>query len=140
MYTRHSSRPQRAAKRSFQKSPSPDEDVVQRRVRSRRQRRTEATEVDTGRRDIIDIINDTQDGLKTVEIADEGLDHSDEDSVASGPSIFHHTTASDGTRQQDLCPACRRLFHRAKRMKAPIKNKLLDNSEQSFSVCARRLQ
>lgn len=154
MYTRHSSRLSRSAKRSLQRSPSPDEDLVQRRVRSKRQRRTEATEVNTGKRDIIDIIDDTQDeklasaedGLKTVDIDDKGLDDSNEDcasvtsSVASGPSIFHHSTLSDGRPQQDLCSACRKLFQRAKRMKAPIKNKLLDNGEQSFLVSARRSQ
>ncbi|KAG7227345.1 hypothetical protein INR49_000350 [Caranx melampygus] len=151
MHTRHSSRLSRAAKKSLHKSPSTDEDFVQRKVRSKRQRRTEATEVNTGKgskRDIIDVINDRQDEkpvyeedeLKTVEIADKGLDESDEDcasvtsSVASGPSIFHHTTSNEGIPLQDLCAACQKLFQRAKRMKAPIKDKLLDNDPKSL-IC-----
>lgn len=153
MYPRGSSRPPKASKRSPQRSPSPVEEVIQRRLRGKRQRsglrKTEAADsvvnTDEGReRDIIDIINTTHDAqrvaeddeVKFVEVADKGVDESDEDcasvtsSVASGPSIL----LKKPKKQTPLCSACRKLYQKAKKMKAPIKNKLLDNGECTFSL------
>ncbi|XP_018532971.1 uncharacterized protein si:ch211-227n13.3 isoform X2 [Lates calcarifer] len=153
MYLRRSSRLPQASKKSPQRSPSPHEEVIQRKLRGKRrgtwQRKTEADEgvVNTdkkSKRDIIDIINDTRDASvaekdegKFVEIADKGVDESDDDccsvnsSIASGPSLLPHT--SKQRPAQGLCSACHKLYQRAKKMKAPIKNKLLNNDPKSLT-------
>ncbi|XP_056248240.1 uncharacterized protein si:ch211-227n13.3 isoform X1 [Seriola aureovittata] len=156
MNPRRSSRLPKAAKKSPQRSPSRNEEVIQRKLRSKRQRtgqrKTEAGDgvinTDEGsNRDIIDIINYThdvkcvaeEDEGKLVEIADNGVDESDEDcasvtsSVASGPSVLYHTTSKKRRRPRDLCSACQKLYQRAKKMKAQIKNKLLDNDPKSLT-------
>ncbi|XP_022610600.1 uncharacterized protein LOC111228809 isoform X2 [Seriola dumerili] len=156
MNPRRSSRLPKAAKKSPQRSPSPNEEGIQRKLRSKKQRtgqrKTEAGDgvinTDEGsNRDIIDIINYThdvkcvaeEDEGKFVEIADKGVDESDEDcasvtsSVASGPSVLYHTTSKKRRRPRDLCSACQKLYQRAKKMKAQIKNKLLDNDPKSLT-------
>lgn len=152
MYPRRSSRPPKASKSSPQRSPSPVEEVIQRRLRGKR-RRTGLRKAEAGDgvvsthegkdRDIIDIINTAHDAqrvaeddeVKFVEVSDKGVDESDEDcvsvtsSVASGPSVLYKKQ-----RPQGFCSACRKLYQKAKKMKAPIKNKLLDNGECSRSL------
>ncbi|XP_071347898.1 uncharacterized protein [Trachinotus anak] len=155
MYPRRSSRLPKVSKKSPLRSPSPDEEVIQRKLRGKR-RRTGQRTTDTGNgvvktdkdsnRDIINIISDTQDARQVaeevegevVEIVDEGVDESDEDcgsissSVASGPSVLYHTMAKK-QRPQDLCSACQKLYQRVKKMKAPVKKKLLDNDPKSLT-------
>ncbi|GLD51375.1 uncharacterized protein AKAME5_000444600 [Lates japonicus] len=155
MYPRRSSRLPQASKKSPQRSPSPNEEVIQRKLRGKRrgawQRKTKADEgvVNTdkrSKRDIIDIINDTRDASvaekdegKFVAIADKGVDESDDDccsvnsSIASGPSLLPHTSPRKQRPAQGLCSACQKLYQRAKKMKAPIKNKLLDNDPKSLT-------
>ncbi|XP_044074946.1 uncharacterized protein si:ch211-227n13.3 isoform X2 [Siniperca chuatsi] len=156
MYQRRSSRLLKASKKSPQRSPSPNEDVIQRRFRGKRQR-TGLREAEAGdsavntvggwHRDILDIINSTHDAkrvaeedeVKFVEVADKGVDESDEDcasvtsSIASGPSLLYNTTTKKPRPSQGLCSACRTLYQKAKKMKAPIKNKLLDNDPKSLT-------
>ena len=162
MYSRRSTRLTRAQKRSPQRSPSPYEETINRRLRGKRQwtgqRRTESGEdvvkTDEGSNsDIISIISITPDAKRVneedkgtvIEISDDGLEESDEDtgsggsSIASGPSILYHSTTTTKTQRpsQDLCSACKMLYQKAKRMKAPIKNKLLENGECTcYLVCA----
>ncbi|XP_039999469.1 uncharacterized protein si:ch211-227n13.3 isoform X2 [Xiphias gladius] len=156
MYPRRSARLTKSHKRSPQRSPSPNEEVIQRKLRVKRQRtgqrKTEAGDgavnTDEGsNRDIIDIINDTHDAKrmaeedegKFVEVADKGVDESDEDcgsgtsSIASGPSLLYHTTTKKRRPSRDLCSACKKLYQKAKKSKAPIKNKLLDNNPKSLT-------
>ncbi|XP_008286733.1 uncharacterized protein LOC103362218 isoform X2 [Stegastes partitus] len=153
MCPQHSTRLPKASKNRPQKSPVSDEDVIQRRLKSQRrrtwQRKTEADDsvVDTDerrQRDLIDIIDCTHDDEnvtmeQTVEINDTGLTESDEDcisvcsSIASGPSLLHHATPKKPKPSQGLCSACRKIYQKAKRTKAPIKNKLLDIDPESLT-------
>lgn len=149
MYTR------RTTRKSPRRSPSPKEEVIQRRLRGRRQgtglRKTKAGDSvvhtdDGGKRDIIDIINSThakhaeEDEGKFIEVADEGVEELDEDSssvsssIASGPSLLHNIAPKKPRPLQGMCSACQKLYQKAKRMKAPIKNKLLDNGECTDNV------
>ncbi|XP_041805746.1 uncharacterized protein si:ch211-227n13.3 isoform X2 [Chelmon rostratus] len=148
MYTR------RTTRKSPRRSPSPKEEVIQRRLRGRRQgtglRKTKAGDSvvhtdDGGKRDIIDIINSThakhaeEDEGKFIEVADEGVEELDEDSssvsssIASGPSLLHNIAPKKPRPLQGMCSACQKLYQKAKRMKAPIKNKLLDNDPKSLT-------
>lgn len=146
MYPRRSSRLPKASKKSPKRNPSSDEDVFQRRLKGKRQRtgqrRTKSVNgvvnADERGRDIIDIINGTheaehvaeEDEGAFVEVADKGVDESDEDccsvtsSVASGPSLSYYARPTHGQ-----CSACQKLYQKARSMKAAIKNKLLDNGE-----------
>ncbi|XP_054452495.1 uncharacterized protein si:ch211-227n13.3 isoform X2 [Anoplopoma fimbria] len=157
MYPKSSSRLPKASKKRPQRSPSPNEEVIKRKLRGKRQkaglRETEADDnlVNTDEKkdqDIIDIINSTRDArraaeeaeVKFVEVTDEGVDDSDEDcgsvtsSIASGPSVLHNSVSPKKLRpSQGLCSACKTLFQKAKKMKAPIKNKLLDNDPKSLT-------
>ncbi|XP_070830868.1 uncharacterized protein [Chaetodon trifascialis] len=146
----------RTSKKSPPGSPNPEEEVIQRRFRGRRQRaglrKTKASDsvacTDEGRgRDIIDIINSThgakhvaeEDEGKFVKVADEGVEQSDEDcssvssSIASGPSLHYSVSPKKPKPLQGVCSACRKLYQKAKKMKAPIKNKLLDNDPKSLT-------
>ncbi|XP_040910320.1 uncharacterized protein si:ch211-227n13.3 [Toxotes jaculatrix] len=155
MYLRRSSRIPKSSRKSPQRSPSPNE-VIQRKLRSKRQRigqrKTEAGDGvvytdERNNRDIINIIDDTHDTKcvseedegKFVEVTDKGVDESDDDcasvtsSIASGPSVLYHTTPKKWRPSLDLCSACQKLYQKAKKMKAPIKNKLLDNDPESLT-------
>ncbi|XP_028283525.1 uncharacterized protein LOC114449880 isoform X2 [Parambassis ranga] len=152
MYPKHSSRLQKASKKSPQSSPTQNEEVIQRRLRSRRRRTDlkkaepgETTVADEGKvRDILDVINSShdvecvsEDEEKITEITDKRLDDSDEechsvcDSTASGPSLAYRQTLKKPS--QNLCSSCRKLYQRAKRIKKPIKSKLLDNDPMSMT-------
>ncbi|KAM6919599.1 uncharacterized protein PEZ65_011691 isoform 2-T2 [Lycodopsis pacificus] len=158
MYPRHSSRQPKASKRSPQRSPSPNEEVIQRRWRGKRQRtglrETEADDnlVNTDEeedRDIIDVINGTlqarrvaeEDEVQFAEVTDKGVDDSGDDcvsvtsSIASGPSVRQNSVSPKTLRPpQVLCSACKTLYYqKAKKMKAPIKSKLLDNDPNSLT-------
>ncbi|XP_068427196.1 uncharacterized protein si:ch211-227n13.3 isoform X2 [Clinocottus analis] len=153
MYPRRSSRLPKASKRSPQRSCSPSEDVIQRKRRNKRRRtalrETEAHDdiVDadeTKDRDIIDIINSEcvaeEEEIMCVEVADDGVDDSDDDCVsvtssfASGPSFLHNSVSPKKLRpSQGLCLACKTVYQKARKIKAPIKNKLLDNDPKSLT-------
>ena len=142
MYSRHSSRIKKASKKSPQRSPSPNEEDIQRKLRGKkRQEKTEAGdgEVNTNKlsnRDLIDIINDMHDAKPLAEeVEGKSVDESDEDcvsvssSIASGPSTFCPTNLKRWSALQSLCLACQKLYQRAEKLKTPIKDKLLDNGE-----------
>ncbi|XP_062285324.1 uncharacterized protein si:ch211-227n13.3 isoform X1 [Scomber scombrus] len=154
MFTKHSSRLQNSSKKNAQESPSPNKDVIQRRLRSRRhptwQKEADDGEVNTdegSRLDIIDLINSThdeehvavEDDGKFVEVPDKGVDESDEDcgsdngSIVSGPSFLQLNSPKKLKPLYGLCQACRKLYQKAKKMKAPIKDKLLDNDPSSLT-------
>uniref|UniRef100_UPI0037E8C7D9 uncharacterized protein n=1 Tax=Semicossyphus pulcher TaxID=241346 RepID=UPI0037E8C7D9 len=158
MYPRRSSRGPKPSPTTLQRSPSPN-DIIQRRSMGKRQRKTglqktnsskSAINTDEGRGcDILDIINRThsakgviegviKDEGKCVEVADKGVDESDEDcvsvsSIASGPSLLSKATPKTAKPSLGLCSACQKLYQKAKRMKAPIKDKLLDNDPKSLT-------
>ncbi|KAA8587447.1 uncharacterized protein si:ch211-227n13.3 isoform X2 [Etheostoma spectabile] len=155
MYHQRPSRLPKASKNNPQRSPSPNEEVIQRKLKSKRQRtgprKIEAGDnivnTDEGKdRDIIDIINSTHDGKdveeyegKSVEVVDEGVDESDEDccsvssSVASGPSFLRNASPKKPRPSQGLCSDCQNLYRKAKKIKAPMKSKLLNNDPKSLT-------
>lgn len=135
MYPRRSSRSTKGSKQKAQRSPSPKKDVPHRPGGKRL------------RKDIIDLIDSSYDEDKEDEenvhlVLDNGVYNSDDDdgcdsdisSVASGPSVLCKSFARKVRPSQPLCSACQKLFQKAKKMKAPIKNKLLDNGEHTNSV------
>lgn len=149
MCPQRSNRQPRASKKNTKTSPAPEEEVIQRQLRGRRRRGKGSTGDSlciagegTGC-DILDIITTQEekhvgeeDGGKAVEIADKELDDLDEDrvsvcsSTASGPS-FYHSTYRKARPSQNLCLACQKLYQKAKKIKTPIINKLLDNDPMS---------
>ncbi|XP_035491797.1 uncharacterized protein si:ch211-227n13.3 isoform X2 [Scophthalmus maximus] len=157
MYPQRSSRPRRPSEKNPLRSSSPEEEEdVKLRGRRRRagQRTTNASRgvvnTDEGsNRDMIDAIDDAQYGKrgaeeeeadgKFVEVADKGVDESDEDcdsvnsSICSGPSILHPTTHNTRVPSQNLCSPCREMYKKAKATRAPIKDKLLDNDPKSLT-------
>ncbi|KAF0047312.1 hypothetical protein F2P81_000945 [Scophthalmus maximus] len=126
MYPQRSSRPRRPSEKNPLRSSSPEEEEdVKLRGRRRRagQRTTNASRgvvnTDEGsNRDMIDAIDDAQYGKrgaeeeeadgKFVEVADKGVDESDEDcdsvnsSICSGPSILHPTTHNTRVPSQNF--------------------------------------
>ncbi|XP_029308716.1 uncharacterized protein LOC115022051 isoform X1 [Cottoperca gobio] len=148
MYPRRSSSRSKASKRSPQRSPSPTEEVIQRRLKGKRQRTgMKKTKTDEWRdRDIIDVINSTRDAKgvaeedegKFVEMTDK-VDELDEDcvsvtsSIDSGPSLQHNASSKKLSPSQGLCSACRTLYQKAKKMKTQMKDKRLDNDPKSLT-------
>ncbi|XP_026169984.1 uncharacterized protein LOC113134712 isoform X2 [Mastacembelus armatus] len=146
MSPKRSSRLSRASKKNLWRNSSPNEETVQCRASLRQktgQRKTKAVEgpADTpaGRgRDIINIINSSheaehvEDEETFVHVAEKGLNNEDEDSDASstvsGPSRLNPVIPT-----QHLCPACQKLYQKARKMKKPIKNKLLNNDPKSLT-------
>ncbi|KAM8728716.1 uncharacterized protein AB9X84_001912 isoform 1-T1 [Acanthopagrus schlegelii] len=155
MSPRHSPRVSKASKKSSQKSGNPVKEVQPQRLKGKRPKRgLKKAKVDdsigntdeASDRDILDIINGTNAARRVakeeerfVKVTDEGVAESDEDrysvasSVASGPSLLHNTTAKKRRPWKGECSACRKLYQKAKRMKAAIKNKLLDNDPSSLT-------
>ncbi|XP_029381236.1 uncharacterized protein LOC115058068 [Echeneis naucrates] len=147
--SRCSSKLSTAPKKSPQRSPSPDEGVIQRKLRSKRWRnRSRKTD---GGNSVFNADNGSSGGIAVdaqdapvaeedeygfIKITDKGVDDSDEDSVtssiASGPSVLYNTMSRKQRPPQ--CSACQKLYQRAKKMKAPIKSKLLDTDPKS-STC-----
>ncbi|TNN48213.1 hypothetical protein EYF80_041572 [Liparis tanakae] len=140
MFPRRSSRPPKAAKRS----PSPSEEAIQRRSRGKR-RRTGPRETEEDDHDILDLINGTpvadeeEAEDKFFEVTDGGVDESDDDccsvsSIASGPSVLRHGVSTEKRRpSQGLCAACRALYQKTRKTKAPRINKLSDNDPKSLT-------
>lgn len=96
-------------------------------------------------RDLLDIIdtNEAQDASTDQEVhadaATGGGCDSDEDrhsvsSLSSGPSAPHGTTHKNPRPSSAMCSVCHKLHQKAKRMKAPNKDKLPDNSEYTGCV------
>ena len=131
-----SSRVLKASKKSAKKSPKPSEEEVQpRRINERRRNSLGKRERDEGKgHDIIDIINssgsaervaDREFAELTDDVSHEGFDS--DWSIVSGPSLLQPTTSKKAKPFPGLCSACCSLYQRAKRAKAPIKDKLLNN-------------
>ncbi|KAK5919202.1 hypothetical protein CgunFtcFv8_023110 [Champsocephalus gunnari] len=155
MLTRRSSSLTKASKKIAQRDPSPDEEVIQRKLRSRPKRNgLKKIETSDSRvhaeerrdRDILDVIDSTleakgfgeEDEERFVEVTDEGVDDSDADcvsvsSIVSGPSLPHNASRRKRLLSQGLCTACRRLYEEAKKSKRPMKDKLLDNDPKSLT-------
>ncbi|XP_065809863.1 uncharacterized protein si:ch211-227n13.3 isoform X2 [Labrus bergylta] len=156
MYLRRSSRTPKPSRKIIPRSPSPDEEVIQRRCLSKRQRKTvlkttkasNSVEKTNTRRDgdILDLLNSTH-GSKSdteenegqlVEVTDRGVDESDEDggsvnsSIVSGPSIFFDVSPKKASTSH-LCSICQKKYQKAKKMKAPIKDRLLDTDPKSLT-------
>lgn len=157
MYPRRSSSSAKSSKKRPQRSPSTKKDIPLKSRDKRQKTGLKKTEVDNsiadadeGRaRDIIDIIDSSHDDKNVakekkeglVEQVDEELDHSDEDfhpsSSSSGPHVLRRSTAKRPS--QGMCLVCQKLYQKAKKMKAPIKNKLFDNGECAHNAFHRSL-
>ncbi|KAI9518642.1 hypothetical protein NQZ68_035518 [Dissostichus eleginoides] len=155
MLTRRSSNLTKASKKVAQRSPSPNEEVIQRKLRGRTKRNgLKKIETSDSRvhaeewrdRDILDVINSTleakgvgeEDEERFVEVTDEGVDDSDADcvsvsSIVSGPSLPHNASRRKQLLSQGLCTACRSLYGKAKKLKRPMENKLLDKDPKSLT-------
>ncbi|XP_023191365.1 uncharacterized protein LOC111608947 isoform X2 [Xiphophorus maculatus] len=129
-----------------QKSPAPDEDVARLRGKSRRGRtRLEETHADESEgRDIVDLIPSNpfaKEGAarEAVGTLSYGLDQSNDESgsessnnsIDSGPSNLCYDYR--GELYSDFCSACHKLYEKAKRLKTPIRSKLLDNDPKSLT-------
>ncbi|XP_077954672.1 uncharacterized protein LOC120816419 isoform X3 [Gasterosteus aculeatus] len=144
MSPKRSSRQPKSSKKSPQRSPSPNEEVFQRRWRVKRPR-TRLRETDADERkdlDIIDIINRSTEARRVAEEEDvpvvEATNDEDCDSVsssvASGPSLLHSRVSHKKVRpSQGLCSACKTLYQKTAKKKAPLKKQLLDNNPESLT-------
>lgn len=154
MPPRRSTRSPRSSEGGSQKRPNPKQKAGTRRTRGRKKRaRSEQSEVrngevdtnDYGARDLIEIIdtNEAQRASTELEVHSEvargGACDSEEDrlsasSVSSGPSIPHYATHKNPSSSSTMCSACHKLHQKAKRVKKPMKDKLLDNGEYAGFV------
>ncbi|KAM4728101.1 uncharacterized protein FYW61_011243 [Anableps anableps] len=142
MSRRRSSR-LKSTQESIKKSPTSDKDIEQPRIRSQRgrSRLKETNPYESEECDIIDLINRNpvakQEAAKeAVGILNYGLDKSNdesgsESSIVSGPSALCYDNRDELYR--DVCSACYKLYEKAKRLKSPIKSKLLDNDPESLT-------
>ncbi|XP_061524763.1 uncharacterized protein LOC133397641 isoform X2 [Phycodurus eques] len=110
-YTGHTSKIKRASKKKLDKSRNPSEGVVQRRTQAKRTSHGEEEPGECRR-------------------GDGGLDDSDE--RCCSPSESHGSQQKPKTTDS-LCPSCRKVYQRAKSLKTPIKDKLLDNDPTSLT-------
>lgn len=128
--------------KSSLKSPKSDPDDSKPHLRCQRGRsRSKGADAEESEDcDIIDLlINENQDtdhaaelgaAREAVGILSYGLDRSNDDSgsesssssIVSGPSTLCYDK-----RDYDLCLTCQKLYEKAKRLKTPMKSKLLDN-------------
>lgn len=152
MYPRQSSRIRRGSKEEFQGSPSPNEPIHHKWMKKKKSALRKTKVDDSGANtdderdcEILDMDSTQQKHLKKDEgwfarVDDEGVDLSDEDcgsvsSISSGPSALDSSNSRKQWLSQGFCSACWNLYKKAKKMKAPIKNKL-DNGE--WSHCWRK--
>ncbi|XP_055007525.1 uncharacterized protein si:ch211-227n13.3 isoform X1 [Boleophthalmus pectinirostris] len=127
---------------------SPSEDSIQCKTEGKRQQK-ERKKAQSGKtvadvdkqtiNDILDLIDRSHENLPEetspwVEVADDGVDQSDDDqvsvsSITSGPSSNYDPCVD---KPLTLCSACHKLQQKAKRM-APLKHKLLGTNPKSLT-------
>ncbi|KAM9791370.1 uncharacterized protein si:ch211-227n13.3 [Syngnathus typhle] len=146
MSNKHSSRLKTASKKKFDKSPKLSEHVVQRRIQPKRRRRnmefddSNIHKKDDSVCDIIDLINshieeEPKKDSSVKVVFDQGLHDSDSQCCSStAPSPQKVMTPRQTRSPTGLCPSCQKLYQRAKTLKTPIKDKLLDNNPTSL-IC-----
>lgn len=142
MYPRSSSRLRKGSGEEFQGSLSPIEKPIRHKRTKRQKRSLRKTQDDDSGADTDD--ERDCDILSVIEreegwcsgVADEEVDLSDDDcdSISSGPSALHSSPAKRQEPSPGLCPTCWSLYKKAKKMKAPIKNKHLDNGEWTHAT------
>lgn len=152
MYPRQSSRIRKGSKEEFQGSPSPNEPIYHKWMKKKKRALRKTKVDDSGANtdderdcEVLDIDSTQQKHVKKDEgwfarVDDEGVDLSDEDcgsvsSISSGPSALDSSNSRKQWLSQGFCSSCWNLYKKAKKMKAPIKNKL-DNGE--WSHCWRK--
>ncbi|XP_061550117.1 uncharacterized protein si:ch211-227n13.3 isoform X2 [Phycodurus eques] len=149
MNTRCSSKLKTASEKKLDKSPNASEDAVQRQTRAkrRRRRRRRRTEFDDGSinkeddriHNIIQIINshveEEPEAGSIAQVVDRGSDYLDEEcGSTTAPSPLKVTAPNKKLRPPaGLCSSCRKFYQRARRLKTPIKDKLLDNDPTSLT-------
>ncbi|XP_061652191.1 uncharacterized protein LOC133488413 isoform X1 [Phyllopteryx taeniolatus] len=145
MNTRCSSKLKTASEKKLDKSPNASEDAVQRQTRAkRRRRRTEFDDGSINKEDgrihnIIHIINshveEEPEAGSIAQVVERGSDYLDEECRSTtAPSPLKVTAPNKKLRPPaGLCSSCRKFYQRAKRLKTPIKDKLLDNDPTSLT-------
>lgn len=147
MYTRQSATIKKGCKDEFQASSSPNESIHHKWTKKKKKEEAlRNTKVDDGGAttddksdcDILDIDSTQQKHVHKndgwfVRVDDDGVDMSDGDcssvsSVISGPLILDGSSSRKKRTSQNFCSACWNLYKKAKKVKAPFKNKL-DNGE-----------
>ncbi|XP_054624367.1 uncharacterized protein si:ch211-227n13.3 [Dunckerocampus dactyliophorus] len=140
MKLRNSSKLKKPSKKKLDKSPSPNEDVIQRRLRSKRRRRMYSSDIDVSTDSVVDVMKskhgeeEPEEGC-SLQVVDGGLD-SDEQCSSSdvfAPSRLNASAPKKPTTPTGLCAACLKLYQRAKKLKTPIIDKLLDNDPTSLT-------
>ncbi|XP_077580384.1 uncharacterized protein LOC144201540 isoform X2 [Stigmatopora nigra] len=142
MKTRRCSGVEKVSKKQIDQSPSTNEGTITRKIRSKRRRRffdTNQTQKDGNVYDLIDIINShvveqPEEEDNDIQLLDRRLDVSAEPCTSStidNPSKV--TAPNKNQRRKRPCLSCRRLYQKAKRLKTPIKDKLLDNDPTSLT-------
>lgn len=147
MPLRRSTRWTRPSEGDSQSSPNPKQKVGIRRTRGKTKRASsKESDAQNGvddtnddeAHDIIDLIDmDEAQRASTEQEVNVGEAHrggsdSEEDghsvsSLSSGPSIPRYTTHKNPESSPTMCSVCLKLHQKAKRMKRPMKDKLLDN-------------
>ncbi|XP_061524761.1 uncharacterized protein LOC133397641 isoform X1 [Phycodurus eques] len=131
-YTGHTSKIKRASKKKLDKSRNPSEGVVQRRTQAKRTRfGLDVSHVYKELDHICDVVTSHgEEEPGECRRGDGGLDDSDE--RCCSPSESHGSQQKPKTTDS-LCPSCRKVYQRAKSLKTPIKDKLLDNDPTSLT-------
>ncbi|KAF7660918.1 hypothetical protein LDENG_00272710 [Lucifuga dentata] len=124
---------QKKSSKKAQKSPSQNEGVIQRKLRSSRPRRC-LKEIDSIKSSVDIDVGTNHDAEIPATVVDESVDGDVESSsIVSGPTLSYLGSPVKLTPSESLCSACRKLHQKAKKMKAPIKDKLLDNDPTSLT-------
>lgn len=149
MYPMQSSRIRKGSKEEFQGSPSSNVSIhykwTKKKRRAWRETKVDNSEANTVEErdcDILDIDSTQEKHVKKGEgwfarVDDEGVDLSDEDcssvsSICSGPSALDSSNSRKQRPSQSFCSACWNLYKKAKKVKVPVKSKLLDKGKWSL--------
>lgn len=151
MYTRQSSRIATRSNEELQEGPNANESIHHKwtKKKKKKKRAWRKTKVDDSgantddERDC-DFLDGAQqkhvekDGGWFATLHDEGVDLSDEgcrsvSSICSGPAVQDSSNSGKQRPSQGFCSACWNLYKKAKRAKAAVKNKLLDEGDRWLS-------
>ncbi|XP_061696250.1 uncharacterized protein si:ch211-227n13.3 [Syngnathoides biaculeatus] len=142
MNTRYSSKLKTASKKKLDKSPNTSEAPILRRILPKRRRGTEFDDSNINKEDnsihnTININSHVEEEPETgyiAQVVDRGLDYLEGCCWSTAPSCPKVAAPNKKLRPRaGLCPSCRKFYQRAKRLKTPIKNKLLDNDPTSLT-------
>nr|XP_057923183.1 uncharacterized protein si:ch211-227n13.3 [Doryrhamphus excisus] len=137
MKSRNSSKLKKTSKKKLDKSPSSDEDVIQRRLPSKRRRKLYSDDSEVMKDSSVDAMKrkhgeeELWEGC-SMQLVDRGLD-SDEQCSSSELFAPARLKVTAPKKPTGLCAACLKLYQRSKKLKTPIIDKLLDNDPTSLT-------